>query len=616
MSEDRNLMMPLTGKVKRAKFGTVDIETKDGDTQRAGFTRPFMCGYYDGEDFYMTKGVNCIEQMLLLLLREETRGTVFYAHNGGGFDWLHFLPAIVARGYCIQMITVGSTIMMLEVKRSRDEKKKSWRFLDSMKLIPTSLKKAAKSFNTAVQKEEMDLHAHETDLRWPVYLKADCISNYLIVERFHDLVEETLGGEVGITAASTSMKTYRRSYQKAPIERHLKHHALFRDAYYGGRVEIHKASGTGIHYYDINSCYPYVMTRPQPVGKAFEWEGEAPKTLRQGKVGFARARVDYPHDVQIPVLPFRDVANKKLIFPVGRFEGTWDSEELYAAQKQGAKITWLDSVWIEAYPVLAEFVRVLYRYRDKSQPGYDQGLAEVCKILLNALYGRFGMKEQREAMLFLMPDEIAPDGARPAMPGDPDCRVWYQKEDVDSTSIVPQIAAHITAGARLRLAEFAQISVDRGGTLYYMDTDSVQTDADLSDICSTELGGIKDEGEGVTYIGDYIQPKLYCLTADAASNDLLDSWILSKRCKPEDAEKLRTKLAMKGYSQRSREQFGRVKRKETIHFSTLEKLGAMAARSFADPPKMRAIKRQLTSTDMKRTYNADGSTSPIILDNW
>ncbi len=614
MAED--MLMPLTGPVKRNKFAVVDLESKDGETQKAGFTRPFMVGYYDGEQYLQTKGPNCIEEMVLVLLREETRGMVFYAHYGGSFDYFHFLPVIIRMGYCVQLITVGSTIMMLEVKKYRGEKKKSWRFLDSFKLIPTSLKNAAKSFHTEVQKEEMDLNAHELDLRWPVYLKADCISNYQVVEKFHDLVEGVLGGEVGITAASTSMKTFRRSYQKAPIERHQKHHELFREAYYGGRVEIHRRSGTGIHYYDINSCYPYVMTRPQPVGKAYDWEGPPPKTLREGKVGFARAMVDYPKHVNIPVLPWRDPQNKKLIFPVGRFEGTWDSEELFAAEKQGATITWLDSVWVEARPVLAEFVRVLYQYRDKSLPGYDKGLDQVCKILLNALYGRFGMKEQREAMLFLMEDEIPPPGARPASPRDPDCRVWYEKEDVDSASIVPQIAAHITTEARLLLHKYATTAHERGGKLFYMDTDSVQTDADLSDICSTELGGIKDEGAGVIYEGEYIQPKLYCLSADKASGDMLDKLIASKRITKDDAEKLRVKLAMKGYSKRNADQFNLVKGKNAISFRVLEKLGSMAQRSFIDAPRMRTIKRQLKSEDVKRIYHADGSTSPIVLATW
>ena len=48
---------PLTKKIKRRRYLAVDIESKADDTQKAGFTRPFMVGVYDGENFDSTRGV-------------------------------------------------------------------------------------------------------------------------------------------------------------------------------------------------------------------------------------------------------------------------------------------------------------------------------------------------------------------------------------------------------------------------------------------------------------------------------------------------------------------------------------------------------------------------------
>ena len=45
----RDFLEPLTSSVKRKKFCVYDIESKHDDTQKAGFTRPFLVGTYDSE---------------------------------------------------------------------------------------------------------------------------------------------------------------------------------------------------------------------------------------------------------------------------------------------------------------------------------------------------------------------------------------------------------------------------------------------------------------------------------------------------------------------------------------------------------------------------------------
>lgn len=599
-----DLMRPLTGKIKPVRFAVVDLETKDGDTQAKGFTRPFLAGYYDGVRPTIFYGNDCVDVMLRFLLLPEKDGMTFFAHFGGAFDWLHFLPALALSGFSFEIMTVSSKIQCLRVKPHKDSHKKGWTFLDSYQLIPAGLGKLTVAFDTEVKKDnDFDYDTDEKDPRWRDYLRDDLISLYQTLKKFYTLVEEKLKGEVGMTAASTAMKTYRRAFQKFPIERHdgrtaaqiakgikSKNHEFFRQAYFGGRVEIFKKKCEGVRYYDINSAYPAAMLEPMPVGKMIECIGEPPAWIRKGRIGFARVNVYVPTDTYLPVLPFRTPIGR-LIFPTGHFSGVWTVIEIDRAIELGATVEWLDSKWIGARPVFGEFVERLYQFRDKSRSDYDEALAYVAKIMMNSLYGKFATNTLRDKIVYVNPGDETPEGGLSYNPDDPECPLWSVEEEIDAPYIAPQIAAHITAIARLNLHGYALESIKRGGELAYCDTDAIQTTADLSDLCGPELGKIKDEGCGVIYSGEYLQPKLYMLKGDDGSE----------------------KVIMKGYRNRTAEAFTDVKLGGTLSFDSLEKIGAMVRKGFADGPKMITITRSLQSEDNKRVFDRDGNSRPIVL---
>lgn len=585
---------PLKKKIKRSRYAVVDIETKDGETQNAGFTRPFLSALYDGDSYLETKGSTCLEQLVAIMLSNAYDGWVFYAHNGGGFDWLHMLPHIKALDFQIEILTVSSTIQMMHV-RDPTKKSKGWVFLDSYKLIPTSLAKACESFQVTKKKlKDHDLNMNEFDPRWSEYLRLDCESLYQVLERFHELVEVRLNGEVGITAASTAMKTFRRGFQRFPIERHTEHHAFFRAAYFGGRCEIFRESGENLKYYDINSAYPWAMRHPMPTGTLVTHsKGRPPIAFQNGRIGFAWVRVEVPEDDPIPVLPVRDERTKRLVFPVGKLQGYWTVAELERAEQRGATVHFDRSIWIEGRGDLVDYVDTLYLYRNKSRPDYDEGLAQTSKILLNSLYGKFCMEHEREKIVMIDAGDTPPDGARPADPHDPDCQVWHVKEEVDAPYIIPQISAYVTALARLKLHDYL-VQAHSLGVLCYCDTDSIITSATLPGL-SSELGGLKDEGAGATYRGEFLLPKLYCLTDEKTGEH---------------------KLAMKGHREKSFDRWEKVKRGETLTFDVLEKIGSLARKQFSEGPQMRAIKRQLKSSDEKRVHLSDGSTRPLYFEMW
>lgn len=635
---DASKLTPLTGKLRRRNFLVLDLESKDGFSDRAGFTRPFMCGVYDGKryyaffdteppteqnwrDHYYREG-GCVDRMMKFLLRREYRGWHIYAHNAGRFDYLFLMPWLMQvgreMGFSFSVIPVASAIQVLDVWQGN--KHARFRFLDSLKLIPTSLDKAAKSFGLTgkqTAKLPQGLDTPETDrASWIAYNKPDCVILYRILERFHHYVENVLLGEVGITAPSTSMKIFRRRFLKDAIPRAVETHDFIRASYKGGRTEPFRRKGRRLRYYDINSSYPAAMLEDMPAGDPVEWNGEPPRRIKNGKyIGFVEARVEVPTSLNLPPLPIALTVEQakemrkrghepqavgKLIFPTGRLEGIWEWSELQLALEVGCKIVeWKKSVWYPAKPLFREFVLELYQYRDKSSPLYDEGLAEVVKIMLNALYGKFGMKTLRKQM-FLWDDEDLPADAVPAN-GDPDCPIWYAEMESDAPYVMPQISARVTSLGRQRLYR-GMLEVERGGgTVCYVDTDSILTDGTMQ--TSSKLGEWKDEFPELSgkLVGDFIAPKLYMLSEEEP-----------------DTEKPFSKVKAKGIEGKLKtvETFQKLARGEAIVMQRLEKVGTLAREGFSRGPQMREVPRRFLAEDAKRVLHEDGTSSPIQLFMW
>lgn len=632
---DRELFYPLDGKVKRATFGTIDLESKDGCTQKAGFTRPFLAGVYDGESYEgfvdtnessdpMTRHMRdggCVDRLMHACLSKKRRGWTWYCHNGGGFDFLFILPWLMAnaarRGLCFDFVPVGnSRLLSIHVRpRASENKWGGWKFVDSLRTLPMSLDKAGVAFEVGGKNlgdltnrdgSKFSLDSDENEPAWLPYNKRDCILLYDVLEKAHDIVEKEFGGEMGLTAPATAMKTFRRSFLKAPIRRDTHTHEFVRESYFGGRTELFIPEGWFLSYFDRNSSYPAAMTERMPVGDARTWgASEPPREWLETRIGFARVTVHVPDDIALPPLPVRaDGAyfpehaglDGKLLFPTGTLVGVWEWSELQNAVEHGCRITeWHESVWYEAGPLLADFVHVLYRYRDKAhcfrckgtigsdyhckvcaQPGYLSGLDAWAKLLLNALYGKFGQRAERLSYHHVS-DPNLPEGSQPLSAEDPNCTIWIAQTEVDSPFIMPQVAARVTALGRVALYKAAMKALKsvvrecwrchsrvtfhgqragtgwvlgerlggsgthgddhavltgkvidrqqlvcpcggtvetRNGRVYYMDTDSIVADCNLPS--TTELGGWKDEVPRFSGFmhGRFYTSKMYTLSVE------------------------------------------------------------------------------------------------------
>lgn len=308
-----------------------------------------------------------------------------------------------------------------------------------------------------------------------------------------------------------------------------------RDAFFGGRTETFKLyQGEGpIEYEDVTSLYPWVNFQSKyPIGHPEIILNEFGKL--DDYFGLIKCRILPPKNLYIPVLPMHCGKFKKLVFALcsacaenfqvdicthedyeRALTGTWFSEEIKLAVENGYCMIEILTVWHfpqSADDLFKEYVKFFYKIKlvssnincssdeeweqfiknteiyegikiqSKHEFRENPGLRQLAKLMLNNLWGRFGMREKFveskfvskfEDLLKLIDDEtLEVTGVRPVTAKT--AQVLYTVKNNDllpmskDTNIF--IAVATTAYARIRLyKELAHV----GERLLYCDTDSV-----------------------------------------------------------------------------------------------------------------------------------------------
>lgn len=292
---------------------------------------------------------------------------IFYAHNGGKFDWhfgLHRLEPWAP------LMVIGSRLAKFKIGCVE--------FRDSYNILPVPLSDYQKTEIDYAIMERSERNKPKNRQEIEKYLKDDCV---FLAELINAFISK-YGTQ--ITIASAAMKQWREISGRDSPKTTGDFYEEFAPFYYGGRVECFKSGEVNKRFkvVDINSAYPFAMKHKHPWGDQYEKTKELPGE------GLERCFIDLEARSN-GAFPVRDGG---LVFPsdgqVRRFRitgweylaaletGFLDDHEIISVTRFFQSIDFCDYIDYY-YSIKASF--------PKGTPDYL-----IAKLFLNALYGKFG----------------------------------------------------------------------------------------------------------------------------------------------------------------------------------------------------------------------------------
>lgn len=492
-----------------------------------------------------------------------------YAHNMSGFDGIFLLNSLLLlqESNNIKIIPTKRDNKMISIKVlfNYDGKYERYRnhiiFHDSYSLLLSSLDKLSKTFlkdspdlmklenkeileiltNREVRiqkiynKPKYDYFIHQLYN----YSKRDCISLANVLFRFAMLINEkwTINIHNYPTISSLAIAIYLTHYLKITDLIPLVTGKIYRDiskSYHGGHTDVYMMySDKEVHSYDYTSMYPAMMLKHEmPVGKIDKFEGnplnvgETFKSLCD-KHAFVKCTVEVDKSLNRPVYMTKVKFNNenRVMCATGTFLNQWVylKEICYYYKLTNGKIKIDPNSIKKGYTfqsknIFKDYITDLFKI--KQSVTKDNPLYLISKILMNSLYGRFGLKQELTEHNFMTNSEIEEmlmscesTTIEDVIPLD-----FIEKslvittknsDEVSLKSSIP-IASAITAYARM---ERAEIILDESLDILYFDTDGFKSLQKITELPKYKhldhngLGGLKYEGTFSESI--FLMPKVY-----------------------------------------------------------------------------------------------------------
>lgn len=242
-----------------------------------------------------------------------------------------------------------------------------------------------------------------------IYLNNDVDILQKILAKYMSIYQNLVGSFEAYTIPSLALILFRKKYLRLSIINKLTPgiDALIREAFLGGICDIFRPTAEEdqkIYYYDINSLYPYVMRKYNfPTGKPVYFKGTDIKLTGDTIFfGFFKCYVETPENMYIPLISIK--TDEGLKQPLGKFEAFLFSEEALFAMEHGYKITPIYGYSFTPAKLFDDYVETLSKERLK----YNKGdcVNVVVKLLLNSLYGKFGMHMEHTITEIISHDQI------------------------------------------------------------------------------------------------------------------------------------------------------------------------------------------------------------------
>ena len=551
------------------KILTLDTETRVINSVHQLYLISFFDGAHSQSFFstdFKTQEDLIIAAMQALMVKKYDNHKV-YVHNLANFDSVFLFKTLSKIGTIKPIIHKGNLI-------SFTFKYNGYiiTFKDSYQILPVSLKRLTLAFNvlnksffphnftnlsstslnyiggvpdikffsgiTASEYEgySNNFKANNWNLREEAikYCQIDCVSLYQVLVKFNELIFNLFNVNIEKypTISSLAFAIFRTKFLQensiCQIAGEMYH--FIQKAYTGGSVNMYIPKGLKLFGYDINSLYPFVMRNNYlPVGNPVYFKGNI-RAKDPKAFGYFKVKVTTPSSLIYPVIQLH-VKTKdgvRTIAPLGTFTTTLFSPEMDNAVKFGYRFEILEGYTFEKAIIFESYVDQLYKLR--LEYSKDNPLNLVSKLLLNSLYGRFGMSDSFTSIKVMNQKEYAkfePKNINSILDVTPIgdkymVETFSQKrEDIALTNPEKQvhnvniaIAAAIPAYGRMHMFNVMYELHKLGIKVYYMDTDSLYTDKPIPDylISQTELGKFKLEHNINKAI--FLAPKVYALETD------------------------------------------------------------------------------------------------------
>ena len=457
----------------------------------------------------------------MFYLMYKCKQSVVYFHNFGRFDSTFILNWIVRR------INDSDDIQIIERNNIIYEvlyKKAGISFRDSYLLINKPLKQIGETFCKLYKKPDFE-YGDITEIfkSNPELVYKQCESDCLVLREgflnFRSMIKERFKIEICnfLTLPSLAFNLFKKNYydpKKNPIMKNpYETDEFIRKSYKGGISEVFIPLLKEGYCYDANSLYPSCMfSNLFPIGKGKFVKGN--EIDLNSFIGFIECRVSCDKDINF--LTYKH-PNRGLITPVGEWTDVYFHKEVKKAIDLGYKIKFLKGFKYEEEAfIFKNYVNDLYNLRVSSK---SYAMKDIAKLLLNSLYGRFGMKSFIESTKFIKEKELEEykkkyeinniiyignnfysiSGIKRSI-----TKKDLYKNSIDTETAI-QIASAITAYSRIFMYDFKNI---KGNECYYTDTDSIFVKKKLDDkYIGNSLGEFKLEYEIEKAM--FIAPKVY-----------------------------------------------------------------------------------------------------------
>ncbi len=370
-----------------------------------------------------------------------------------------------------------------------------------------------------------------------------CLAEVIFKFGFYIYKEFNINIHTCPTLSSIALNIYLNKYLPHPLDTDSKDIScipfitggIYKDiknAYHGGHTDVYEMySNEEVHSYDYTSMYPTQMVKwEMPVGKVNKFVGNPLRIETFDSLCkqhcFMKCTIYVDKSLNRPLYQTLVKINGSIrsVCATGTFLNQWIylPELCKYYELTNGKIRIIpESIQkgylFESKNIFKEYINDMFKIKqsvDKSNPMYL-----ISKLLMNSLYGRFGLKQELSIYNFLNPLEIE----KLSMGADINIKDVIEFDDLEKSLLITTkgadevflkssvpIAAAITARARMELSE---LLIDEKLDILYIDTDSFKCKQKIIELEKykyldhNELGALKYEGTFKESI--FLLPKVY-----------------------------------------------------------------------------------------------------------